>query len=64
MELMEVMLRNGLVLLGNQSIYFTFNISLLFYFLSSHILGKKKVPIFYSIHVAKPLLSLIFYFKC
>lgn len=56
MELMEVMLRNGLVLLGNQSIYFTYNVSFFFFFF--------QVPIFFSIHVGNPLLSLIFYFKC
>lgn len=38
MELMEVMLWDGLVLLGNQSIYFTFNALLLFYFSSFRIL--------------------------
>lgn len=57
MELMEVMLRDGLTLLGNQFIFFlcsTFN-----YYYSVF-----QVSTFFPLHTAKRLLSLIFSLKC
>lgn len=57
MELMEVMLRDGLALLGNQFILFLCSMFNYYY-------SVFQVSTFFPLHTAKRLLSLIFSSKC